>query len=124
MDELQLWSYPHCRDVDECLMLKTGNTNHASEAWPVGAKSILDAIHDRVVIKCSITCIVTAFIVGLVAYASRYVTTGFSHDSLYIINDQAHVDAQIGRGRWLQPMPWLIRGRINAPRLLGVISLL
>lgn len=45
------------------------------------------------------------------------------HDSLEIISNQISFDWQIGLGRWLQPVLWTIRGSVNAPWLLGLVSI-
>ncbi len=70
-----------------------------------------------------LACIVATTLFCLAAYASRYFNTAFMHDSLEIVSNQTSFNWQIGLGRWLQPMLWAVRGNINAPWLLGLVSI-
>ena len=52
----------------------------------------------------------------------RYVSLGFSHDSLAFAW-QPDLEWQISLGRYMQPFYWwIIRGRIAAPFIVGVLS--
>lgn len=52
----------------------------------------------------------------------RYVSLGFSHDSLAFAW-QPDLEWQISLGRYMQPLYWwIIRGRIAAPFIVGVLS--
>lgn len=52
----------------------------------------------------------------------RYVSLGFSHDSL-AFSWQPDLEWQISLGRYMQPFYWwIIRGRIAAPFIVGVLS--
>lgn len=52
----------------------------------------------------------------------RYVSLGFSHDSLAFAW-QPDLEWQISLGRYMQPFYWwIIRGRIGAPFIVGVLS--
>lgn len=52
----------------------------------------------------------------------RYVSLGFSHDSLAFAW-QPDLEWQISLGRYMQPLYWwIVRGRIGAPFIVGVIS--
>lgn len=52
----------------------------------------------------------------------RYVSLGFSHDSLAFAW-QPDLEWQISLGRYMQPFHWwIIRGRIAAPFIVGVLS--
>lgn len=52
----------------------------------------------------------------------RYVSLGFSHDSLAFAW-QPDLEWQISLGRYMQPLYWwIVRGRIAAPFIVGVLS--
>lgn len=52
----------------------------------------------------------------------RYVSLGFSHDSLAFAW-QPDLEWQISLGRYMQPFYWwIVRGRIGAPFIVGVLS--
>lgn len=52
----------------------------------------------------------------------RYVSLGFSHDSLAFAW-QPDLEWQISLGRYMQPLYWwIVRGRIGAPFIVGVLS--
>lgn len=55
------------------------------------------------------------------AYGSRFVTLGFSHDSLQIAQS-TNLRFQLSLGRFAQPLYWLIRGDIVMPYVIGLLS--
>lgn len=61
------------------------------------------------------------FLFGLAAHAFCYFNAFFSHDSLMVYQDDTLW--QISLGRFLQPVYLLVRGRIAAPFLVGLLSL-
>lgn len=62
------------------------------------------------------------FLWGLIAHGYCYFNIFFSHDSMYIYQDDA--TWQISIGRFLQPYYIQLRGRFAPPSLIGVLSLL
>lgn len=62
------------------------------------------------------------FLFGFAAHAFRFFSTAFSHDSTYLYQDLAAW--QISIGRFLQPVYLLLRGKLCAPFLIGLFSLL
>lgn len=58
---------------------------------------------------------------GLLAHAFAYLNLEYSHDSLMIVSKDYRW--QISLGRYLQPVYLRLRHTINAPWLLGIISL-
>lgn len=61
------------------------------------------------------------FAFGFAAHAFRFFGTAFSHDSTYLYQDLAAW--QISLGRFLQPVYLLLRGKLCAPYLIGMFSL-
>lgn len=59
----------------------------------------------------------------VIAHGYRYVTFGFSHDSM-VINSFMNNEWQISIGRFLQPVYLYIRGGVVAPYLVGLFSIL
>lgn len=71
--------------------------------------------------KLTFAVIFTA-IWGLVAHGYCYFNMSFSHDSMYIF--QNDVEWQISIGRFLHPLYFELRGHIFTPWLVGALSLL
>jgi hypothetical protein len=68
-----------------------------------------------------ITTLATLFF-GLFAHAFAYLNLEYNHDSLMVVTSDQNW--QISLGRYLQPL-WIgIRGKINAPWFIGILSLL
>ena len=62
---------------------------------------------------------------GLAAHAYMYFAFAPSHDGLcYLVATDSEVSLQLSNGRFMQPVYWLIRGRIPAPWLIGILSIL
>ena len=55
------------------------------------------------------------------AYLSRFVSFGFTHDSLQI-DQSGGALFQISLGRFMQPLYWLVRGDIVMPYVVGLLS--
>ncbi|MDO5378238.1 MAG: glucosyltransferase domain-containing protein [Clostridia bacterium] len=55
------------------------------------------------------------------AHLYRYLTMGFSHDSMMIV-ESGNVEGQIGLGRFMQPLYWLVRGYITSPLTIGLFA--
>ena len=55
------------------------------------------------------------------AYLSRFVSFGFTHDSLQI-DQSGGALFQISLGRFMQPLYWLIRGDIVMPYVVGLLA--
>ena len=64
-------------------------------------------------------------IFSLAAHAYMYFSLALSHDSLHsaIIGDR-EIAGQISLGRFMQPVYWLVRGRMAVPWLIGALSIL
>ena len=62
------------------------------------------------------------FIFGMAAHGFVYLNSLFSHDSMMIVTSDA--DWQISIGRFLNPVYFFFRGNVNAPWLIGLLSLL
>ncbi len=58
---------------------------------------------------------------GLLAHAFAYFNLEYSHDSLMVVSQDDNW--QVSLGRFLQPLYIYFRGRINAPWLIGTLSL-
>lgn len=64
-------------------------------------------------------------IFSLAAHAYMYFAFAPSHDSLStLINTVGDGNHQLSLGRFLQPVYWLLRGRLPAPWLVGMLSIL
>lgn len=63
------------------------------------------------------------FVAMLAAHAYRYMTLGYTDDSVEIVQCTDRY-WQIALGRWLQPVYWEARGDIVAPYLIGLLSCL
>ncbi len=62
---------------------------------------------------------------GLAAHAYMFFTFAPSHDGMmYLLATDDEVTLQISNGRFMQPVYWLLRGRIPVPWLVGLLSLL
>lgn len=59
----------------------------------------------------------------IIAHGYRYVSGGFSHDSM-VINSFMNNEWQISIGRFLQPVYLYLRGGLVAPYLVGLFSIL
>ena len=55
------------------------------------------------------------------AYLSRFVSFGFTHDSLQI-DQSGGALFQISLGRFVQPLYWLVRGDIVMPYVVGLLA--
>ena len=55
------------------------------------------------------------------AYLSRFVSFGFTHDSLQI-DQSGGALFQISLGRFMQPLYWLVRGDIVMPYVVGLLA--
>lgn len=66
--------------------------------------------------------LLATFSFGLFAHAFAYFNLIYNHDSLMVVSTDALW--QISLGRYLQPLYLQMRGVINAPWLLGVVSLI
>lgn len=71
--------------------------------------------------KLTFALIFTA-IWGLIAHGFCYFNVSYSHDSMYIF--QNDVEWQISIGRFLHPLYFKLRGNIFTPSLVGFLSLL
>lgn len=70
-----------------------------------------------------ITVLLATFGFGLLAHAFCYFNLQFSHDALEVVNSDALIQFKMGLGRYLQPVLYQLRGRINAPWLIGTLEL-
>lgn len=62
---------------------------------------------------------------SLAAHAYMYFTLAPSHDALYsFFADGTEEAFQLSLGRFMQPVYWLFRGRLPAPWLVGLLSIL
>lgn len=59
---------------------------------------------------------------GMIAHAFVYLNVEYTHDSLMVVSTDNIW--QISLGRFLQPIYRIFRGRVNAPWLIGILSLL
>lgn len=55
------------------------------------------------------------------AHLYRYLTMGFSHDSMMIV-ESGNIESQIRLARFMQPLYWLVRGYITSPLTIGLFS--
>lgn len=72
---------------------------------------------DRLIFIC-----ITTFLWGIVAHAYMFLDFYPSHDSLMIVTMDGNWEVSLGR--FMEPIYILIRGAINAPWLVGLLSLL
>ena len=67
----------------------------------------------------------STIIFSLAAHAYMFFTFAPSHDSMvYMIVTDADIPLVISNGRFMQPVYWLLRGRLPAPWLVGMLSVL
>jgi hypothetical protein len=71
--------------------------------------------------KNFIFTLATTFLWGLIAHGYCYFNLSYSHDSLYVYQNDA--SWQISLGRFLQPLYLRVRGGIYTPSLVGLLSL-
>lgn len=55
------------------------------------------------------------------AHLYRYLTMGFGHDSMMIV-ESVDIEVQIGLARFMQPLYWLVRGYVTAPLTIGLFA--
>lgn len=66
------------------------------------------------------TCFLWTFVWGFFAHGFAYANFLFNHDGLQIASNQQW---EISLGRFMHPLYFFVRGTINAPWLVGVLSL-
>ncbi len=62
-------------------------------------------------------------LLGLAAHGYCYFNLLFSHDALHLVQDSNSAVAQIGLGRFLNPLYLQLRGSICSSSLIGILSL-
>lgn len=85
-----------------------------------------DALKDPLITLPRLKIVVFwTLVFSLAAHAYMYFAFAPSHDGLcYLIAQDSEVSLQLSNGRFMQPVYWLIRGRIPGPWLVGTLSIL